>query len=69
MKSKIHPEYVECTIKCACGFTYKTRSTKSEIHVEVCSQCHPFYTGKKLTDIVTGRIEKFRERYGKDYIK
>ena len=51
MKQGIHPNYVDCTITCACGNVIKTRSTKPEIHVEVCSKCHPFYTGKqKLVD-------------------
>ena len=65
MKQGIHPNYVDCTITCACGNVIKTRSTKPEIHVEVCSKCHPFYTGKqKLVD--TGRrVERFNKRFGR----
>ena len=62
MKQGIHPNYVDCTITCACGNVIKTRSTKPEIHVEVCSKCHPFYTGKqKLVDTV----ERFNKRFGR----
>ena len=64
MKKAGHPDYVECTIICGCGEEVKTRSTKREIRVEVCSKCHPFYTGKaKLIDTM-GRVEKFQRRYG-----
>ncbi|MCX8082045.1 MAG: 50S ribosomal protein L31 [bacterium] len=64
MKEKIHPEYRESTIVCVCGNIVKTRSTKPEIKVEICSNCHPFFTGKhKLVD-TTGRVEKFKKRYG-----
>lgn len=66
MKEKIHPKYTDATIICACGNTLKTRSTKGpEIKVEICSACHPFFTGtQKLVD-TAGRIEKFRRRYAK----
>jgi large subunit ribosomal protein L31 len=64
MKSKIHPEYYECTVTCACGNTFKTRSTKKSIEVEICSQCHPFYTGKQKYIDIEGRIEKFKKKYG-----
>ncbi len=63
MRLNIHPEMKETTIKCACGASFKTRSTKDNIEVEICSECHPFYTGSdKITDI-TGRVEKFRQKY------
>lgn len=65
MKQGIHPEYVECVVHCACGNTFTTRSTKKEIRVEICSQCHPFFTGKhKLVDSA-GRVEKFKRKYEK----
>lgn len=64
MKPDIHPDYVEATVTCACGETFTTRSTKPEIKVEVCSQCHPFYTGKQKMVDTEGRVEKFIRRYG-----
>lgn len=64
MKKGIHPDYVECTVTCGCGYTFKTRSTRPEIHVEVCSQCHPFYTGKQKYVDAAGRVERFQRRYG-----
>ncbi len=63
MKKGIHPEYQECTVICACGNTFKTRSTKKEIRVEICSQCHPFFTGKQRLMDTAGRVEKFRKKY------
>jgi large subunit ribosomal protein L31 len=70
MKDKIHPVYKESTIVCVCGEVIKTRSTKPNIHVDLCSKCHPFYTGtQKLVDSA-GRIEKFSKRYaGKTKLK
>ena len=65
MKDKIHPKYEETTITCACGEVIHTRSTKPNIRVEICSKCHPFFTGlSKLMD-VTGRVEKFKKKYNK----
>lgn len=64
MKSGIHPEYQETTVSCACGNTFKTRSTIPEIHVEVCSACHPFFTGQQKIVDTAGRVEKFRRKYG-----
>jgi len=64
MKKGIHPEYVECRVVCACGNTFLTRSTKKEIRVEICSQCHPFFTGKQKLVDSAGRVEKFRKKYG-----
>ena len=65
MKANIHPSYEMTTITCACGEVIHTRATKKNIRVEICSSCHPFYTGsKKLVD-TAGRIERFQKRYGK----
>ncbi len=65
MKSKIHPAYEEITVTCSCGSTFKTRSTaKRDLHLEVCSACHPFYTGKQKMLDTAGRVDKFRRKYG-----
>lgn len=66
MKAGIHPNYKEVTVTCSCGDTFKTRSTlgKDALHIEVCSSCHPFYTGKQKIVDTAGRVEKFRQRYG-----
>lgn len=65
MKPDIHPRYDEITISCACGNTFKTNSThEGDLHVEVCSACHPFYTGQQKIVDTAGRVEKFRRRYG-----
>jgi len=64
MKEGIHPEYVTATVRCSCGNTIVTRSTKPEIHVELCSACHPFYTGKQKLVATGGRVERFQRRYG-----
>ncbi len=66
MKADIHPEYKEVTVVCSCGNSFKTRSTvgEPEIHLEVCSSCHPFYTGQQKIVDTAGRVEKFRRRYG-----
>ncbi len=65
MKKDIHPEYMEATVICSCGDTFKTRSTKPELHVEICAQCHPFYSGKQKLVDTGGRVERFERRYGK----
>jgi large subunit ribosomal protein L31 len=67
MKPDIHPAYVETTVTCSCGETFTTRSTAASgnIHADVCSQCHPFYTGKQKILDVGGRVEKFERRFGK----
>jgi large subunit ribosomal protein L31 len=65
VKSGIHPNYVVATVHCSCGNTFQTRSTISDIHADVCSQCHPFYTGKQKIMDVGGRVEKFEKRFGK----
>ncbi len=63
VKKGVHPKYVDCTIVCACGNTVHTRSTKASIHVEICSKCHPFYTGKQKLVDSAGMVEKFTKRY------
>ena len=64
MKKDIHPKTYDTVIKCACGATFETRSAQKEIHVEICSSCHPFYTGKQKFVDSAGRIERFRKKYG-----
>lgn len=63
MKTDIHPKYAGTTIKCACGHTLEVGSTKQDISVEICSQCHPFFTGKQKLVDTAGRIERFRKKY------
>jgi large subunit ribosomal protein L31 len=65
MKDKIHPRYEEATIICACGNTWKTRSTRPAVHLDVCSRCHPFFTGEQRIVDTAGRVERFRKRYEK----
>ena len=65
MKKDLHPEYMKCIVSCACGNTFETRSTVEKIHVEICSQCHPFYTGKQKLVDSAGRVELFHRRYRK----
>ncbi len=64
MKKDIHPDVKKSTVTCACGATFETRSTKEKIFVEVCSECHPFYTGSQARAKKTGNIEKFNRKYG-----
>lgn len=64
MKKDIHPKAYDTVIKCACGATLETRSTQKEIHVEICSNCHPFFTGKQKFVDAAGRIERFKKKYG-----
>ena len=66
MKEGIHPKDQECVITCACGNTIHTRSTKPEIHVEVCNKCHPFYTGKQKLVDTGGRVDRFKKRFNLD---
>ena len=66
MKEGIHPKYVEAVVTCACGETFHTRSTKPEIHLEICSKCHPFFTGKQKLVDTAGRVERFERRYRKN---
>jgi large subunit ribosomal protein L31 len=65
MKQGIHPDYVETKVSCSCGNTFVTRSVKSELHVELCNQCHPFYTGKQKLVDTGGRVERFQKKYAK----
>ena len=65
MKQGIHPEYVVATVHCSCGNTFTTRSTRSDLRVEICSNCHPFYTGKQKLVDTGGRVERFQRRYAK----
>ena len=63
MKKGIHPKYEKVTVRCACGNTFETRSTKKKLTVDICSNCHPFYTGKQRAIAKAGRVEKFNKRY------
>jgi large subunit ribosomal protein L31 len=65
VKADIHPKYQTATVHCACGETWQTRSTKSEIRLEICSSCHPFYTGKQKLVDTAGRVERFNRKYGR----
>ena len=64
MKSQIHPNYVNAHVVCSCGNTFETKSTKASLHVELCNECHPFYTGKQKLVDTGGRVERFQRRYG-----
>ncbi len=64
MKKGIHPKYVKAKVTCACGNTFEVESNKEEIYLEVCSQCHPFFTGVQGKTVKTGRVEKFNRKYG-----
>jgi large subunit ribosomal protein L31 len=64
MKADLHPNYVTATVHCSCGNTFETRSTKADLHVELCNECHPFYTGKQKLVDTGGRVERFERRYG-----
>ena len=63
MKKEIHPEYLDCTVTCACGNTFKTKSNKSEIRIDICDKCHPFFTGSEKIVDSAGRVEKFKKKY------
>jgi large subunit ribosomal protein L31 len=65
MKQDIHPEYTEAKVVCACGNTFQTMSTVDEVHIEICSVCHPFYTGKQRLVDTAGRVDRFKRKYGK----
>ncbi|MHB1598074.1 MAG: 50S ribosomal protein L31 [Acidimicrobiales bacterium] len=65
MKTDIHPTYETATVRCSCGNSFTTRSTKPELRVELCNECHPFYTGKQKLVDTGGRVERFERRYGK----
>ncbi len=64
MKEGIHPKYEEVEVRCACGNTFKTRSTKPELHLEICSACHPFFTGRQKLIDTEGRVERFSKKFG-----
>ena len=64
MKPGIHPDYVECTVRCSCGNTFKTHSTVPEIRVELCNECHPFYTGQQKLVDTGGRVQRFADKFG-----
>ena len=64
MKPGIHPKYFEVEARCACGNTFKTHSTKQELHLEICNQCHPFFTGRQKLIDTEGRVERFTKRFG-----
>jgi large subunit ribosomal protein L31 len=64
VKTGIHPEYHDVDVRCACGATWKTRSTKSELHLEICSKCHPFFTGRQKLVDTEGRVERFTKKFG-----
>ncbi|MGP1485218.1 MAG: 50S ribosomal protein L31 [Campylobacter sp.] len=63
MKKEIHPEFVDCQVTCACGNTFTTKSNKSEIRVDICNQCHPFFTGSEKIVDSAGRVDKFKKKY------
>ncbi|HKS04835.1 MAG TPA: 50S ribosomal protein L31 [Gemmatimonadaceae bacterium] len=65
MKTDIHPLYALAHVKCACGNEFHTRSTRAEIHLDICNVCHPFFTGKQKLIDTAGRVERFRQKYGK----
>ncbi|MCC5830981.1 MAG: 50S ribosomal protein L31 [Phycisphaeraceae bacterium] len=67
MKTKIHPEYVECNVHCACGNTFVTRSTRPKLNVDICNKCHPFFTGKQKFVDAAGRVEKFQRKFKGSY--
>ena len=64
MKADIHPEYVDANVHCSCGNSFQTRATKPDLHVEVCSACHPYFTGEQRIVDTAGRVERFKRRYG-----
>ena len=64
MKAQIHPEYVEATVHCACGNNWHTKATKPQLRIEICSHCHPFFTGEQRIVDTAGRVERFKRRYG-----
>ncbi len=66
MRKGIHPDYVDSVVTCACGETFHTRSTKAEIHLDICSNCHPFFTGKQKLIDTAGRVERFQRKYAKN---
>jgi len=66
MKDGIHPEYQVATVHCACGHTFETRSTQKDIHLDICANCHPYYTGRQKLVDTAGRVERFRQKWGSE---
>lgn len=66
MKKDIHPKLVECTVTCSCGNTFKNESQKSEVRIDICNECHPFFTGSERMVDTAGRIDKFKKRYAQN---
>ena len=64
MKKELHPEYMECTVRCTCGNTFTTRSTKPELKVDICNECHPFFTGQQKFIDTGGRLQRFADKFG-----
>lgn len=64
MKAKIHPNYIDATITCSCGNQWQTKSTRERVHLDVCSKCHPYFTGEARIVDTAGRVERFRQKYG-----
>lgn len=64
MKHAIHPDYVNCTVTCSCGNSFETRSTRKELRIDICGQCHPFYTGRQKFVDTAGRIQRFQQKFG-----
>ena len=69
MKKEVHPEYKEISVRCACGNTFKTRSAGGDVQADICSNCHPFYTGKQKFVDTAGRVEKFQKKFGGEYFR
>jgi len=69
MKEDFHPDYMDCDVSCGCGHKFKTRATKPKITVEICSSCHPFFTGQQRYVDTAGRVERFQKKFGGDYFK
>ena len=69
MKKDIHPKYMECSVKCGCGHTFMTHGTAPKVNVEICSQCHPFFTGQQKFVDTLGRVERFQKKFGGEYFK
>lgn len=69
MKKDTHPQYKEMNVRCVCGNTFQTRSTAGDLRVDICSNCHPFYTGKQKFVDAAGRVEKFQKKFGGDYFR
>jgi large subunit ribosomal protein L31 len=65
MKPEIHPKYEKSNVRCACGNTFETRSTSPDLHVEICSVCHPYFTGRQKLVDTAGRVERFRQKWGR----